>query len=59
MQRSYDEFTVPKKVKGQKGRERIMLYPIIKVKDTDGHEHIVGENIHDTLYIDENGAIIT
>ena len=36
-----------------------MLYPIIKVKDTDGHEHIVGENIHDTLYIDEIGAIIT
>lgn len=34
-----------------------MLYPVIRVKDTDGREHIVGEDIHDTLYIDGNGAI--
>ena len=34
-----------------------MLYPIIKVKDCNGHEHIVGEDIHDTLYIDEKGAL--
>lgn len=34
-----------------------MLYPVIRVKDADGREHIVGEDIHDTLYIDGDGAI--
>lgn len=29
-----------------------MLYPVIKVKDTDGHEHIVRKDIHNTLCID-------
>lgn len=37
-----------------------MLYPIIRVRDNCGrkHEHIVGENSHDVLYIDnESGGI--
>lgn len=36
-----------------------MLFPIIRVKDCYGlkREHIVGENIHDTLYIDIDGGI--
>lgn len=34
-----------------------MRIPLIKVKSEDGHEHIVGENPHDLLYIDENGAL--
>ena len=36
-----------------------MLYPIIKVRDNCGmhHEHIVGSNSHDVLYIDKTGGI--
>lgn len=34
-----------------------MRIPIIKVRSKDRHEHIVGEDIHDTLYIDEKGAL--
>ena len=34
-----------------------MRIPIIKVRSEDGHEHIVGENQHDLLYVDENGAL--
>ena len=32
-----------------------MLYPVIRVKDQlTGYTHIVGENIHDQLYVDED-----
>ena len=34
-----------------------MRIPIIKVRSEDGYEHIVGENPHDMLYVDENGAL--
>ncbi len=35
-----------------------MMFPIIKVKDKhSGHEHIVGTNSHDTLYVGEDGQI--
>ena len=36
-----------------------MLYPIIRVKDNCGmhHEHIVGSNSHDVLYVDKSGGI--
>lgn len=36
-----------------------MLFPIIKVKDNNcAHEHIVGTNRHDQLYVDhENGGL--
>lgn len=34
-----------------------MRIPIIKVRSEDGHEHIAGENPHDVLYVDENGAL--
>ena len=34
-----------------------MRIPIIKVRSKDGREHIVGENPHDLLYVDENGAL--
>lgn len=39
-------------------RGKVMLIPLIKVKDKRGNEHIVGTNTHDELYIDEkNGGI--
>ena len=36
-----------------------MKYPVIRVRDrSTGHERIVGENIHDELYVDrESGGI--
>lgn len=34
-----------------------MRIPLIKVRDEDGREHVVGENPHDILYVDENGAL--
>ena len=34
-----------------------MRIPLIKVRDEDGREHVVGENPHDVLYVDENGAL--
>lgn len=34
-----------------------MRIPLIKVRDEDGREHVVGENPHDVIYVDENGAI--
>lgn len=38
--------------------ENKMLFPIIIVKDTDSSkEHIVGTDIHDHLYIDDNGRL--
>lgn len=34
-----------------------MRIPLIIVRDEDGREHVVGENPHDLLYVDENGAL--
>lgn len=34
-----------------------MRIPLIIIRDEDGQEHVVGENPHDVLYVDENGAL--